>query len=84
MYIYFYEEFPDDLLLYALLTVVVNIVSIVLMWFYVPRYVGKIVIDKKIVKRTIRPLLRLFLPQIANSKFVHISSKNFSRFSLIN
>lgn len=71
--IFIFIKSPDDLLLYALLTVVVNIVSIVLMWFYVPRYVGKIVIDKKIVKRTIRPLLRLFLPQIATQVYTLVA-----------
>lgn len=67
--IFIFIKSPDDLLLYALLTVVVNIVSILLMWIYVPKYVGKIVIDKKIVKRTIKPLLRLFLPQIATQVY---------------
>lgn len=67
--IFIFIKSSDDLLLYALLTVVVNIISILLMWFYVPRYVGKIVIDKKIVKKTIRPLLRLFLPQIATQVY---------------
>ena len=67
--IFIFIKSPDDLLLYALLTVVVNIVSILLMWIYVPRYVGKIIIDKKIVKRTIKPLLRLFLPQIATQVY---------------
>lgn len=67
--IFIFIKSSDNLLLYALLTVVVNIISILLMWFYVPRYVGKIVIDKKIVKKTIRPLLRLFLPQIATQVY---------------
>lgn len=67
--IFIFVKGPDDLLLYALLTVLVNIVSILLMWLYVPRYVGSIVIDKKIVRRTIKPLLKLFLPQIATQVY---------------
>lgn len=67
--IFIFIKSSDDLLLYALLTVVVNIVSILLMWLYVPRYVGKIVVDKKIVRRTIKPLLKLFLPQIATQVY---------------
>lgn len=67
--IFIFVKSPDDLLLYALLTVLVNIVSILLMWLYVPRYVGSIVIDKKIVRRTIKPLLKLFLPQIATQVY---------------
>ncbi|WP_195986658.1 oligosaccharide flippase family protein [Clostridium sp. D53t1_180928_C8] len=67
--IFIFIKSPDDLLLYALLTVLVNIVSILLMWLYVPRYVGSIVIDKKIVRRTIKPLLKLFLPQIATQVY---------------
>ena len=43
---------------------VINIVSILLMWVYVPIYIGRIVVDKKIIRRTIRPLLKVFLPQI--------------------
>lgn len=67
--IFIFVKSPDDLLLYALLTVLVNIVSILLMWLYVPRYVGSIAIDKKIVRRTIKPLLKLFLPQIATQVY---------------
>ena len=67
--IFIFIKNSDDLLLYALLTVLVNIVSILLMWVYVPRYIGKVVIDKKIIRRTIRPLLKLFLPQIATQVY---------------
>ncbi len=67
--IFIFIKNSDDLLLYALLTVLVNIVSILLMWIYVPRYIGKVVIDKKIIRRTIRPLLKLFLPQIATQVY---------------
>ena len=71
--IFIFVKSPDDLLLYALLTVLVNIVSILLMWLYVPRYVGSIAIDKKIVRRTIKPLLKLFLPQIATQVYTLLS-----------
>ena len=39
------------------------------MWIHVPEYVGKILIDTKIIRGTIKPLIRLFIPQIATQVY---------------
>lgn len=68
--IFIFVKSSDDLALYILLTVLVNIIGMLIMWIYAPKYIGKIDIDFKIIKNTIKPLLKLFLPQIATQVYV--------------
>lgn len=67
--IFVFIKTPNDLIKYTLLSVIVNIVSTIIMWIYVPKYVGKININFKIMCETIKPLLKLFLPQIATQVY---------------
>ncbi|MBU3108883.1 flippase [Clostridium gasigenes] len=71
--IFIFVRSSEDLLLYIILTILVNILGMISMWFYVPKYVGKISVDFKIVKSTIKPLLKLFLPQIATQVYLLLS-----------
>ena len=67
--IFIFIKTPDDLLKYTFLSVAVNIISTVIMWIYVPKYVGKMKVNINIIKQTIKPLLKLFLPQIATQVY---------------
>ena len=67
--IFVFIKDANDLNLYILLSAVILIASTVLMWIHVPEYVGKISIDTKIIRGTIKPLIRLFIPQIATQVY---------------
>lgn len=67
--IFIFINGPEDLGLYILINAVINIVGMIIMWRYVPRYISKFSIDKKIINRNIKPLLTLFLPQIATQVY---------------
>lgn len=79
--IFVFVRSSEDLLLYAFISVAVNIVSIIIMWTFVPRYVGKINVDLGIVKNTIKPLLKLFLPQIASQVYMLLARTMVGVFS---
>ncbi len=63
--IFLFIRSSKDLLLYIFLTVVINILGMLIIWMYLPRYMSTVQIDFKIIKQMIKPLLILFLPQIA-------------------
>lgn len=67
--IFLFVKTENDLLIYMGLNVGVNLISILIMWTYVPQYIGKINVNINIIKQTIKPLLRLFLPQIATQVY---------------
>lgn len=67
--IFSFVRSSNDLVIYTFLTVFINIIGMVIMWAYVPKYVGKISVDISIIKSTIKPLVRLFLPQIATQVY---------------
>jgi len=63
--IFIFVKSSKDLMLYIFLSVVVDIIGMIVMWMYLPKYMRRVQIDFKIIKETIKPLLILFLPQIA-------------------
>lgn len=63
--IFAFVKDQGDLIKYIFIIAIVNVISILVMWIYVPKQVGKIQYDIKIIKKTVKPLLSLFLPQIA-------------------
>ena len=67
--IFLFVKSSDDLAIYTFLTVAVNIIGFIIMWLYVPKYVGKVNIDIDIIKKTVKPLVKLFLPQIATQVY---------------
>ncbi|WP_160674315.1 flippase [Clostridium sp. C8-1-8] len=71
--IFVFVRSSDDLVLYILLTIIINGISFLTMWIYVPKNIGKIVVDIDIIKKTIKPLISLFLPQIASQVYMLLS-----------
>lgn len=67
--IFLFVKSSDDLAVYTFLTVVLNIIGFIIMWLYVPKYVGKVNVDIDIIKKTVKPLIKLFLPQIATQVY---------------
>lgn len=67
--IFLFIKTENDLLIYTSLNVGVNIISILIMWVYIPEYVGRVKINIDIIRETIKPLLKLFLPQIATQVY---------------
>lgn len=67
--IFLFVKNSDDLAIYTFLTVAVNIIGFIIMWLYVPKYVGKVNVDVVIIKSTLKPLIKLFLPQIATQVY---------------
>lgn len=67
--IFIFIKGPEDLVLYILITALINIVGMIIMWIYVPKYITKFTIDKKIIIKDIKPLFKLFLPQIATQVY---------------
>lgn len=68
--IFIFIKDSGDLNTYIFINACINIISILIMWVYVPKCVGKISINRKIIKKTIKPLFMLFLPQIATQVYV--------------
>lgn len=79
--IFIFVRSSDDLLLYILITVLVNIIGMIVMWIYIPNYLRKISIDIKLVKKTIIPLLLLFIPQISSQIYTELSRTMIGVFS---
>lgn len=69
IFIFIFVKTPNDLIKYTFLSVAVNIISTFIMWIYVPKYVGRVKINVNILKETMNPLLKLFLPQIATQVY---------------
>ena len=63
--IFVFIKKPDDLYIYILLFSIFELFGNISIWFYLPKYVDKIKIGKLKIKRHIKPILLLFLPQIA-------------------
>lgn len=55
----------DDLLLYIIIMAISNFGGTIFMWLYMPKEVKGVTIKKNIIKKNIRPLLSLFIPQIS-------------------
>lgn len=81
--IFIFVRSSDDLLTYIFITVLVNIIGMIVMWIYLPSYLRKISIDKKIIKKTIIPLLLLFIPQISSQIYMEVSRTMIGIFSNI-
>ena len=55
----------DDLWIYFLIYALAEFIGNVSIWFYVPKYINRVSIKELELRRHIRPVLSLFLPQIA-------------------
>lgn len=71
--IFAFVKTSDDLLLYIFISTIINVIGMVVMWIYIPKEIRKVQIDKKLMKRTIIPLILLFLPQIASQVYTLLS-----------
>ncbi|CAJ1609382.1 oligosaccharide flippase family protein [Clostridium perfringens] len=71
--IFIFVKNSDDLYIYILLTALINIFSMAIMWGFIKKYIGKFSINKFIVRDTLKPLLKLFLPQIATQVYLLLS-----------
>ena len=71
--IFIFVRSSEDLITYILITVLVNIIGMIIMWIYLPPYLRKISIDKKVIKKTIIPLLLLFIPQVSSQIYMEVS-----------
>ena len=56
---------PNDLWIYILIFVGSELLGNVSLWFYLPKYLTKIEIKNIKIKKHIKPVLLLFLPQVA-------------------
>ncbi|GKU31656.1 flippase [Clostridium folliculivorans] len=71
--IFIFVRSSDDLIKYILLTILINLAGLIIMWAYIPKDIRKIEVDKSIIKETIFPLIRLFLPQISAQVYLLLS-----------
>lgn len=71
--IFVFVKTSDDLLLYIFISTIINVIGMIVMWLYIPREIRKVQIDKNLIKKTIVPLLLLFLPQIASQVYTLLS-----------
>lgn len=71
--IFTFVKTSDDLLLYIFILTSINLIGMIIMWAYIPKEVIKVQIDKELMKKTIVPLLLLFLPQIASQVYTLLS-----------
>ena len=71
--IFIFVKSQNDLLLYIFILTITNVFGMILMWLYIPKSIRKIEVDKKIIKKTLLPLLLLFLPQIASQVYTILS-----------
>ncbi|MBK1813882.1 oligosaccharide flippase family protein [Clostridium sp. YIM B02505] len=71
--IFVFVRSSDDLIKYILLTIFINLAGLLIMWTNIPKSIRKIEIDMKIIKETIFPLIRLFLPQISTQVYLLLS-----------
>ncbi|EKQ56941.1 MULTISPECIES: oligosaccharide flippase family protein [unclassified Clostridium] len=67
--IFIFVKSSKDLILYIFLTAIISIGGTVIMWIYLPHYMKRVQIDLKIIKGTIKPLMALFLPQVATQVY---------------
>ncbi len=63
--IFLFVNKPDDLWIYFLIYVLSIILGNGIMWFYLPKLLVKVKIKTLNIKRHIKPILQLFIPQIA-------------------
>lgn len=61
---------PEDLWKYALIYAVSALLGNLSLWLYLPKYIIKVSIKKLQMKRHIKPMLILFIPQVANDIYV--------------
>ncbi len=56
---------PDDLYKYFLIYVFSNLLGNISLWFYLPKYISRKLVKKLDIKKHIKPVIALFIPQIA-------------------
>lgn len=71
----------NDLTLYIVINVLVNVLGMIIMWTYIPKSIRKINIDMKLIIKNIIPLLMLFLPQISSQVYMELSRTMVGLFS---
>lgn len=79
--VFVFIKSSDDLILYIIINVLVNILGMIIMWMYIPKSIRKINVDIKLIKKTIIPLLMLFLPQISSQVYMELSRTMIGIFS---
>ncbi|MFU7515530.1 flippase [Clostridium sp. HCS.1] len=79
--IFLFVRTSEDLVLYIFINNLVSILGMLVMWRYVPKYVYNIKIDIKLMKKTLIPLLVLFLPQISSQVYTVLSRTLIGIFS---
>lgn len=65
--IFLFVKSSDDLILYVLCHSATLFLGNLSMWFYLPKFVGKVSLKSVKIQRHIKPTIVLFLPQIATS-----------------
>ncbi|MGU8928574.1 flippase [Clostridium perfringens] len=63
--IFIFVRDSSDLNKYILILALSNFIGVIIMWMYIPKEFNKVHIDKKEIKRHIKPLISLFIPQVA-------------------
>lgn len=61
---------PDDILLYTLCLTLPIFIGNVSLWFSLPKYLVKVCVDLKGIVKHIKPMLILFIPQLAVEVYV--------------
>lgn len=74
IFILIFVRNDNQLITYILANSTISILGSLVMWFYVPQYVDKFNIDINIIKKTIVPLIMIFLPQIASQIYTTVSN----------
>lgn len=68
--IFVFVKTQSDLWKYILIYVLSNVLGNVTMWLYIPKMIKKISIKKLEFKKHLKPIITLFLPQIATQVYV--------------
>lgn len=63
--IFAFVKNQDDLNIYILIYVLSNFIGNISLWAYLPKYIEKIKIKELNIKKHIKPVMALFIPQIA-------------------
>lgn len=63
--IFLFVKHPSDTWIYILIYSSTNLIGNLSLWFYVPKYLIKVPFKKLNIKKNIKPVLGLFIPQVA-------------------
>lgn len=64
--VFIFVKKPDDLVKYVLIYSLGNALGSISLWFYLPKYIGRINLKRLDLYRHFIPLILLFIPQISN------------------